>query len=359
MTTSRFFSYSLGFAASTVLALASGAARAACTTNTDCPQGFTCQVIGQTTCPAIACAPGETCPTCTPTTAMDCMPAPCTTDADCGPDMVCYTQTSTVCSAPTCAPGTTCSNLTTCTDTTTSTCVPKYTLPCTTDSDCGTGFSCVPEQSCVCSGGSVGTGSTGGGTVSTGYVDGGVTTSPTQPYPYDGGGILDPYYPPPYPYDAGSGSCTCTPGTTSYCQAQTITCTTNANCPTGWTCQEVGGYTMCSGVASTMDGGGTTTPTCTTVSGTLQCVPPYSQYVYPTKTGTYTAANGETLGAPTAGATSSPDGGQHTVGDAVGTGRAQDSGSCQMGSEHRDASSAAVLGLLGLVGLVRRRRAHR
>lgn len=168
-----------------------------------------------------------------------------------------------------------------------------------------------------------------------------------MPYPYDGSVPIDPY---PYPYPADAG-CGCTAGTTSYCQAKPVACATSADCATGWTCTMVGGYSTCYGVASTTDGGIVPMPTCTTSPGTLQCVPPYSQYITaPMQSGAYKAANGETVVAPGAAT--------QTSGDTVGTGRSQDSGGCQMTSSRRAPSSAALLGLLGLVGLARRRRAR-
>lgn len=324
--TSRHISILTSLAAAGAFFLTSTGARAACTTNAECPSGFVCEVVGAKDCPAYACIT-EPCPLppeCTPETVSDCVPGPCTTDADCSDGMVCYTYEYNACESVACAPGTTCPEPT-CTATKESSCVPKYVPPCTVDADCGEGFACVQEQIYTCSGGGT-TGSSGSG-----------STEP-MPYPGDGGVGVPP-------------ECTVTSGTTSYCQIKETPCATSTDCPTDWSCELVGGYGMCSGVAmpAGIDGGSVTGvdggSTCTIVPGTLQCVPPYSQYIgAPTAPGAYENAKGDALAAPSG------------TNDSTGTARSGDSGGCQMSTGKGAPAGAALLGLLGLAAFARRKR---
>lgn len=138
----------------------------ACTQDTDCSQGFTCQVSGVTGCAVAGCVgvavdggavePCDAATTCTPQTLHSCQPAPCSADSDCAAGMVCHPETYDTCevsvSAP-CAKGDECAAIppTTCTTTIVDhVCMPKYDLPCTVDADCGEHFTCTPDVSTEC-----------------------------------------------------------------------------------------------------------------------------------------------------------------------------------------------------------------
>ncbi len=131
-----------------------GASRAAhaqsmtCASDTDCSKGFSCQTVGASACPAIACAPGEECdiPICDPQIIKECEPGPCNTDADCATGMVCFTDSAESCPppvevAPSCPKDAPCAEAVNvdvdagaCTTMTSKSCVPKYDLPCHVDS---------------------------------------------------------------------------------------------------------------------------------------------------------------------------------------------------------------------------------
>ncbi len=349
-----------------------------CTADAECPKGFTCQVTGTSGCTASACAAGQDCPPpppCDPQVYKSCEPGPCTVDSDCATGMVCYASTETDCSnisTPACAPNEKCPpapDPTPCTTTTVNTCVPKYDLPCQTADDCGDGFTCVHGQSCECSGGSA-------------AADAGVPTSgggsrtPT-PAP-SGSGSANPA-PAPIPVPDPAPGCTCTTSATAYCQAKSIVCTTDAVCPSGWTCvAEPQATPGCAEPAHVIGfDGGTTVPVCDpppTTPPVSYCVPPYyssgrgiglsgSGTAPETGTSAPTGANGSAGSTSDPGVPNSGDG-TATNGGAGAPGAAQTAsdssgksdGGCEVAPGRHTASGAAVFSLLGLLAAVRRRR---
>jgi len=346
-----------GLAALGVLG-ASNAARAqsmtTCTQDSDCTHGFTCQTVGATACPAIACAPGSGgCiqPICDPVVIKDCEPGPCTTDSDCASGMVCHTDSAVSCpveSTPACAPNEDCGvpvatgDAGGCSTFTTSACVPTYDLPCQVASDCGPGFTCVPDTATACSGG----GSAGSGSGST-----------------EGSSVASPPGTPTTPaVDASSPSCTTTTLSTSSCQVVAVPCTSDSDCPSTWTCTSNG--TVSNNVACveptpigadgavptyTCDAGVTTTPS--------QCTPPYyeatgSALNSASSTGA-TAGGSGTLPAASAGS----NGSTSTTPSATGsTDPSASSGGCQVGMGGGGSTGGfSFFALLGLIGLARRR----
>jgi hypothetical protein len=223
-------------------------AQVACGTTT-CPQGFVCQTIPGA-CPAILCE-GPDCKPCTPTDSYVCVAAPCAADTDCGPNMVCNARDQLSCSgagvAPACPRGETCDAAAvpveppTCTTTTVSECTYRWQLPCQADSDCGSGFTCKERQVCTCSGSSAAVGRAGSVAVPPADVVGtGGAPSTTE-------------------------QCSCQPSGSKGCDLVQVACTLDADCATGWTCQE-----NLNGVCSTDSTGGTL---CTPADPPQYCVP--------------------------------------------------------------------------------------
>jgi MYXO-CTERM domain-containing protein len=274
--------------ATTLMAPGLGRAQT-CTTDADCAKGLSCQDDGKvaTTAPCLASDGGTECTpvvTTTPAT-KSCQAAPCATDADCGTNMVCYHQPSTICtgSAPVtvaCAPNTACDagavpapEPPVCTDIVTSTCAYRWEVPCNADADCGDGFTCQPMSYGSCSSGS-GTATAGTGTASSGSGVGGGTGSAETPTPV----------PPPDVVDAGVATpVTCTE-VTSYpgsCVANPVSCSADADCPSGWTCALVTTGTAVSDGTSTtpgapvaVDGGAVVAPPPVVTTTTGTCRPP-------------------------------------------------------------------------------------
>jgi Cys-rich repeat protein len=335
------------------VARTAGADPASCTADSDCTKGFTCQVVGATACPGTACAvppagvDAEACPpppVCDPTVIKGCMPGPCTTDSDCATGMVCYADTYTSCPppepVPVCPKNADCAapaiDAGACTTTTVNSCVPRYDLPCKVASDCGDGFTCVPDTTTECSGG----GSAGSGVAngSTGTTSGPALLVDASPVTV---GAEDASSPPP--------SCTTTVSSTSSCQANSIPCTTAANCPSTWTCvaQPEPATEICAGPVS-LDGGvdpcGTPDPT----SPQSLCEPPYanlgSNFGGSTLLGTGTAP-------VAAGSTPVNGGAPSSV-----SGPTSSSGGCQMAAPGAGTGGIPFLALLGLTALSRRRR---
>ncbi len=407
MSASRFLTGSVAALLATgAVLLTSGRARATtCSADTDCQHGFTCQVTGMSACASSPCAPGQTCPPpppCTPTEYKECEPGPCTVDTDCADGMVCDSQDVSNCTEPaplpSCPPDQKCPVPDpVCTTTTVKQCVPRYMLPCTADADCGAGFTCVPDQECGCSGGG------GFGVADAGVAKGGdlppppPTATAPAPVPTTSGGV-----PTPAPAPTTSGGvptpapvptdCTCTNLPTSHCQANTVSCTSNTDCPANWTCDIA---TVISGGSGSCSKNADGSMTCTTdptppppapTSGT--CAPPYSGYAYPGR-GVYntgTGGSGTTGGVqtgtgapgtppsvdpgPTGGASdtgsagsSNGSAGSSSGSDSSGTAKngasssSNDSGGCQLGVGRASPTSASLLALLGLLGVARRRRA--
>jgi MYXO-CTERM domain-containing protein len=374
MITRRIASASLGFFASSAALLFTGMASAgqSCMADATCPLGFTCQVVGASGCaePNFYCPPGEPCPTpppCVTQEIRECAPAPCDSDANCGSGMVCYTQTSQNCSgasAPPCASGTDCPPppVEQCTTTATRTCVPKYLLPCTTATDCGTGFTCDHDRDCGCSASGGGSAPSSGSAGSAGNGGSAGTDPPANPAP------------PP--------DCSCTTLPTAHCTPTEVTCVSNADCPSQWTCEHGMGGTAC---GAPVNPDGTTGPTtCTTTTSPNFCAPPYFSLIGSRGGSDVSLGGGNTgIGAGASGSSTGSAGGPTQGGDPAtptsGTGgqtgltesgndqktgarspsNGGESGGCQIGSGAGATSPNAIWwGLLGLVGLVTRRRAR-
>lgn len=361
-----------------------------CSKDSDCSKGFTCQVSGISACPGSpACAPGEVCSTpaqtCTPQTTSSCQPGPCTTDSDCATGMVCYADTYQTCSgsggAALCAKGDECPpppapTPPTCTTTTgPSSCVPKYELPCTVDSDCGDHFTCVPDTVSVCSGGGS-AGSAGGVTAvgggsGTGSSSSGESTTVAVPpaAPSLPDIPADAAAPPPIAEDAGV-SCTTTTSSTSSCQADTIVCTADSDCPATWTCESQSvpvSNIACAEPVMLVDGSPVILP-CIVDAGPTPaspqvCVPPYSTGVNAALSGVESAPGAVSEAPSGAGAGSSNNAGvAPTVANAATAGssdKSQDGtggGGCQMGASPAGAPSGVWLGLIACLGFAFRRR---
>lgn len=360
-------------AASAICLVPSRASASSCTTDADCGKGLSCQVVGMSACANITCPAGETCPPqppCTPTEIKECVLAPCNTDSDCGDGMVCYTNTQTSCEATPppaapCAPNTQCDPLPpppppSCTTTTEKLCVPRYLLPCTTAADCGAGFSCVPDQSCSTS-----------GSAGVGFADAGIAVPVPAPAPAPSGSGGAPA-PAPDPAPSGSSAPpsgdTCTTLPTNHCEAQIIDCSTDANCPAGWTCTETPSVGTGCAVAVYPDGG-TSMPSCPPTpmpAPTKECAPPYSDViggaadhggiVNVPQAGSFTGSAGSS-GTGGSSATGAPGAPPNSDSMASGVASSQDSGGCQVG-RGTSGASASLLALAGLIGLARRRRAR-
>ncbi len=217
-----------------------------CETDTDCKEGYTCQVTGGSAsgCAAPVCAEGEVCDPvdCEPTVTeyRSCEPAPCKADSDCADGLICETlllsgdctATDVACApdedcalpAPTCGPSTEYSR-----------CVEPYNTACSESADCGKGFNCVKYEECDCassggvmdapangSAGEAGAGNTSAGGVGTGGTASG--GSPTS----DNADLLPPPNDPP--------ECTCRESATGYCQVEEMPCEVDDQCPTDWSC---------------------------------------------------------------------------------------------------------------------------
>lgn len=184
-----------------------------CSTDADCPDSYSCDIIEYDACPP--CVEGEECPPCETGTSSTCTPPPpqeCSADNPCSGDDVCVTYTFESCSGsstvPVCPPDEDCEpqpepEEPECTSETESYCVPPYLAPCQADADCGGGFTCEDIEICQCS------------------SDG--APGPDEPEPTD----------PP------ESNCTCEPLGEKYCQLIEVECTTDADCAGDLTCQEI------------------------------------------------------------------------------------------------------------------------
>jgi len=340
-----------------------------CSSDSDCSKGFTCQMTGVSGCPPVAACPlggsGADCAVtpCEPQVVSDCEPGPCSTDSDCADGMVCHADVIEGCATPACAPGETYAGLDAggCTTTTVSTCVPPYDLPCQVNSDCGAGFNCVPDTITACSGTAVvGSATTGGAVTASGSASGGAGASGGLPTP-DAADAGAPTSLPPILVDAGAlppPTCTTTTLSTSSCIAQTILCSTDADCPTSWTCVSPPSAvsTACvevepaenTSVAVSCEAG-VSTP------APMQCVPPY--YTVTSGAG---VANSTGSGLTTGGAVAPSAAPSSPAGGANGTGSDMAGGGCQIGSRSTDTGAPGLFALVGLFGAaLRRRRASR
>lgn len=229
-----FTSLSFGLGAS--LCASAAFAQDDCSSSADCEVGFVCGVIGSSGCAAEPCPDdGSDCKPvdCAPEEFYGCVAAPCESDADCGTDMVCQTEEWGSCSgAPPCDADGNCEPAPepACETGTTSQCVYKWDTSCEADADCGEGFTCEQaEAGCDCA-------SSGGG------------SDPAVPEEGDDGGEADfappaedppqgelPLPPEEEPTDCGCGE----PEIFTYCAAEEISCESNDDCPSSWTCEAI------------------------------------------------------------------------------------------------------------------------
>jgi Cys-rich repeat protein len=306
-----------------------------CANDTDCGKGFSCQTVGASACPAIACARGEECdiPICDPQIIKECEPGPCNTDSDCATGMVCFTDSAVSCPpvevAPSCPKDALCAepavvDAGACTTMTSKSCVPKYDLPCHVDSDCGDGFTCVPDTATECSGGGS-AGSAGSGST------------------------------PPVPPVVQTPTCTTTTLSTSSCQAKSMPCATSNDCPSTWSCSAGNVSNIaCAGPALAVDAG-SVAPICDPgPPAQMLCAPPYAYLGLGTEGSGFASGSPTSAGsgdaavvpglesAPSASAGNSPP-------------NAAGGGGCQLGGGGATGGGPSLLALLGLVGLVRRR----
>jgi MYXO-CTERM domain-containing protein len=215
------------------------AQEAACATDADCEHGYTCEAVGGGCAGVdIACTPGGECPPppeCE--TVLGCVPArDCEADGDCATGWKCATEQYSECTnaggAAECLPGEECvkpeiAPAPDCETKEVSFCAPPWALPCEEAADCGAGFECVEHIAMSCNGGSAG------------------APTPTpgdDPAPDSGSGDMG-FAPPaegdPVPPDQGiPGECTSEPTGEFYCRLIETTCSTDADCAAGLTCQE-------------------------------------------------------------------------------------------------------------------------
>jgi MYXO-CTERM domain-containing protein len=344
-------------AACVSVALAAPAASAqTCSADTDCPQGFAC-VASATTTPVCK---GTGCPAdagaAEPAVTLSCQQKACTTDADCGTGMVCYELKSTGCygsggSSSGCAPNTACdagtvvTSVETCTTTTRDVCLFKWQLPCNADADCGDGFVCAPNVSggCATSGGAV-SGAPNGTAGATG--GGGSSPAPAA--------------------DGGAPAC---PTTTSYpgwCTPKAATCTSDSQCPGGWTCTAVGTPVPVTGggaPASVPADGAAPAPVAAVDAGgspTMICVGPFGAGA-PTRGGVDTTTAGQAAAAGHDGnapAVAPGAGGSGAAGGTTGgasAGASSSGGGCAVAPGRAADRGLFLLGL-ALAGIAVRRR---
>lgn len=337
------------FGALTLTATLAWAEGEPCDSDAECGEGEACEVV-PVACPAIAVmcaddavpidADGDGCalecpdeagtdagvPEAPPAGICVTLPVSCTTDADCDAGEVCHTYAHELCSGqvePACPPGEDCPEPpppppTECEVVEESLCVPRYFLGCAEDADCGAGFTCEPMESCACSG-------------SAGSPGGGAPPEPTEP------------------------ECVCEPTGEGYCALVPVDCETDANCPEGWSCEELTAPTQDCAVDSdgNVDCG-------TPVASTPQCVPP-GYLDAPAAPGS-TTVGGE-AGGGAAEPAIGPEDDANTVGDAIDDSDAEPNPPAPADDESKPFSCAAsgarpvVLWgiLLGLLALRRRR----
>jgi len=203
-----------------------------------------------------------------------------------------------------------------CTTVSQSTCQPNAQGACAVADDCGPGYDCVEQTSCACSGGA----SVGSATATAGAAN----------------------YMLPNPTTGGSGAtspaCSCATTGVKGCQAQTIACLADADCPETWSCVGVGDPTA---------------------AGTATCQPPYTYF----NGGTVSTGSGKsesgTAGTSTVGAVdySSVGGGTSAPAAAVANDNpSTSSGGCQIGTGRSSHFAAMLLGAVALLGIQRRRR---
>jgi MYXO-CTERM domain-containing protein len=367
-------------------------AQEACGEDT-CPKGYGCEQVPRP-CLAIACAPGSECPVCEGTVAQ-CVPEACNSDADCDEHMICVTSEVTECTGatPACEPGAgDCANgadraPADCTTHTDSQCVPRWDLQCQTAADCGAGFTCEEQLSCSCSGGGA-TGSAGSGSGGASSGGGSDPSAPAPPPPGPraeaGGASGDAAKPAPGSAPPGAApappgttptpaplppapgrepsNCSCSPSGVSACVLIEQACETDAQCPSGWSCDD-NPEGECWASSDGSSG-------CTPADPAKLCLPPYRDLGGYSGRGEVTNTGGSVpdqppkAGGPTPGPIA-PGTGSGTgepisapVAESAGDADAElDSrGGCSVaGTSGGGAGSVGAAGLLALLGLALRR----
>jgi len=314
-----------------------------CGTGPACGVGFECTVVGASgSCASTPpCAAGESCPApepCTTTEVMGCTPAHCTADAECAPGMVCHTWTEacpvTDCACapdvPNCGCGTAA-----CDPKSVSMCTPLYLLPCQADADCGEGFTCQEQMS---------------GCATSGTNGSGPTPSGAGAAPAPAGGAANEPAPLPIPVP----DCSPQPTGQFQCVAKQIDCTSAAQCPAGWSCDQ--------SVTATSPA---CPPGAECAADPIQpppavCRPPYYGATDAGGLETPVSSNGQGTdkgtGTGTGTPVTTPTTPEATNGDDA---TSHDSAACQMG--HAPASSGVIslVTLLGALFGLKRRRAQR
>jgi hypothetical protein len=311
-----------------------------------CGVGFECSVVGASgSCGSTPpCAPGAECPEpepCVTTELYGCTPAHCSVNAECASGMVCHAwvqgcaQTDCACApdVPDCG----CGASTACEAKTVSMCTPRYLLPCQVAADCGEGFTCEAQMTdCASSGSSGASDPLPGGSGAAPAPAGGSAGVPSEPLPVAG----------------------CDPQPTGqlHCVAKPINCTSAAQCPAGWSCeQEVNVTSPACAPGENCEARPAPEPV------SAVCRPPYYGSISSDDLETPTTSNGQGTGTKDGGTVSGTPGGtpnpEATNDDSPSS---NESAACQMG--HAPASSGVVslLTLLGaLFGLQRRRTSQR
>jgi MYXO-CTERM domain-containing protein len=211
-------------------------------------------------------------------------------------------------------------------------CLPTWLIPtpCESDAECGEGFVCVADEICSCSG--------GGEPGWEGEI------------PPDGGD-----------FEKDEDGCVCEPTGDAWCELDETECSADGDCPSGWSCEELGG----SDGTCWVDEDGNTG--CDEPEDYSICVPPYFEEVYDAMPG---GVGGDDLvsegdprqpddGGGTGGGTGGSDApsgdDDGLTGGSSGTDRPSSDGGCSAAPAGTGGGTAA-LSLLALFGLVRRRR---
>jgi Cys-rich repeat protein len=227
-----------------------------CTADTDCPDGYSCVF---TPCAMYDCAPDQECPPIDCHTEGRCSQdggsyggwvpeSDCAADADCPAGFTCdevslpcatEVPATCACAAPACDPASgectaeekcDCSDQgaplpeTDCTPTSVKLCV-YHEKECASDADCAEGFECAEQQMC-----------SGGGSAGCACTDCACPTCPEgEECPCD-----CPADPPPCECEEPVYTEPTCEVTGHFCQAKSIPCAADADCPANWTCLEVG-----------------------------------------------------------------------------------------------------------------------